>query len=536
MRTRTHSPKTAFALVELAAVMCVLAILFTLGVTVYRGARLSTRVATAQNNLRQVASYLELYFRKFGYYPPQGSDLVEALGSVGADTRVLSNPLLDEGSPGDTVTGLYRAPTLNELDRPDVYLTAMVSDNGYTAVILHTGGRIERCEDIYFDPSNLPAILAMLADPPATQVTQTGSSGGPEPRFPEYVGSGESGGEGTGGEDTGGEGEGDEETGGDVPDDAGFDLDDDGATVTKVCSDVYIHVLGSQFGYADGTMVDIVTAAKLGGGDWFALFGSQAAVGGETLRLTSIQAGTRVLIRAEISDPYTRWLWTKCGYPLAYTANDGTGQVVTLRDGDMPICNKPGFPYQVGVQGLLSPYTDSQTGRIAIGAEQALYCFDFNPLGSTATGIDYNDLVILATATVAETSCEEEAPGAPGDMVRVDPTLAGQLNINPNNKSDFEFELVKPDGSSITRDHLLANRNLKYLGPATSIRVRPKGNGNQNTLTLDGAPYQIKNGSTYLIEQQPGGYMTVYLYNDGGNGMGKWWITISATGATIRKL
>jgi len=47
------------------------------------------------------------------------------------------------------------------------------------------------------------------------------------------------------------------------PPDEGFDTGDDGSTITKMCCDVYFHALGSQFGYADGTLVDIVTAAQL---------------------------------------------------------------------------------------------------------------------------------------------------------------------------------------------------------------------------------------------------------------------------------
>ncbi|MBM4038636.1 MAG: hypothetical protein FJ290_08990 [Planctomycetes bacterium] len=297
MRPRTHSRKTGFGAVEIAASIGALAVLFTLGVSVYKGARLSANVAVAQANLKQVATYLELYFHKFGHYPPRGSDLVAALGTVGAQTRVLANPLLDERTPGETVSALYRAPTLSELDRPDVYLTAMVSSNGYTAIILHTGSRVERCEDLYFDPSNLPAILAMLADPPATP---------PEPE-------------------------------------------------------------------------------------------------------------------------------------------------------------------------------------------------------------------------------PEPEPGS---------NIGGDLNLNPRNNSDYEFELRKPDGSLITRDDLQASSGtLEYTGPATWIRVCPKGNGNQNSLTLDGQPYDVQNGTRYTIEVLQGGTMNVRLYNDQppgkGKSMGKWWITITATGATI---
>jgi hypothetical protein len=66
----------------------------------------------------------------------------------------------------------------------------------------------------------------------------------------------------------------------------------------------------------------------------------------------------------------------------------------------MPINNNPAYPYQVGVTTLLAPYVGAD-GRIAIAENEAIYCFDLNPL-RTGKGIDYNDLVILATAVAVE--------------------------------------------------------------------------------------------------------------------------------------
>ena len=492
-----------FSIVEMLAVMAVIAVLFSLGVTVYRGARQAARVATAENNLKQVSAAMELYFRKYGAYPPQGSDLVQELSPFVQNIGVFTNPLKEESKPGATLTTLYAQPDTTTVDTPGNYVTAFVSDDGHTAVILETCAQVESRRDLDYNPDSLTDAFTVLTE----------GHNAPLPPPPGDDG------------DTGG--------GGSEP---GFDVDEgDGGTVVRLCSDVYINALGSQFGYADGTLVDIVTAARLDTGNWFALFGNQPIVGGESLKLESIPAGTKVVIRGEIYDPYTRWLWTKYGYPLSYTSTDNTGQVVTLRNGDEPICNKPGYPYQVGVRGLLAPCVDPATGLIKIADNQALYCFDFNPL-RTGKGIDFNDLVILATATVAELSCDENQPGVPGDQVQPDPVIAGQLNLNPNNKMDFEFEMTLPGGSKITRDDLLRDRKITYLGPCDVIRVRPKGNGNQNTITLDGNVYRVYNGSTYLIERSPGGYMTAYLYNSNTQGMGKWWIVISATGASIRKL
>ncbi|MFW6152619.1 MAG: hypothetical protein ACOC6C_06545, partial [Verrucomicrobiota bacterium] len=61
------------------------------------------------------------------------------------------------------------------------------------------------------------------------------------------------------------------------------------------------------------------------------------------------------------------------------------------------------------------------------------------------------------------------------------------------------------------------------------------GNGNQNSLTLNGAPYTIYNANTYEIT----GSLDVRLYNDkvnpAGKAVGHWWVEITANGATIEQ-
>ena len=75
---------------------------------------------------------------------------------------------------------------------------------------------------------------------------------------------------------------------------------------------------------------------------------------------------------------------------------------------------------------------------------------------------------------------------------------------------------------------------MEYTGPAVSVRVKPKGNGNQNGLTVYGEPYSLENKNRYLITSDD---MTVHLYNSKrnkkGKAMGKWWIEISASDAEI---
>lgn len=112
-------------------------------------------------------------------------------------------------------------------------------------------------------------------------------------------------------------------------------------------------------------------------------------------------------------------------------------------------------------------------------------------------------------------------------------SVAGQININPNNSPDNEFVLTLPDGSTITRDDLTQNFP-GYTGSAVNAHVKPKGNGNQNGLVVDGEQYSLENANTYDVTS---GIMSVNLYNDHinsqGKAVGKWWISIATTCATI---
>ncbi len=112
-------------------------------------------------------------------------------------------------------------------------------------------------------------------------------------------------------------------------------------------------------------------------------------------------------------------------------------------------------------------------------------------------------------------------------------SIQGTLNINPNNSPQSEFVLTLADGSAITRDDLISSF-AGYSGPAAGIHLKPKGSGKQNNLLVDGEPFELDNAATYDITSDS---MTVRLYNDRvdkkGKAMGRWFIEIAATNATI---
>lgn len=327
MRARDSQRRRAGAtLVEAVALTAVAAILLLIGYPAYRGARETARVTVATSNLSQVGVALELYYRKWGCYPPPGADLAIELAPFIKDIAVLRNPLGTEDAPGRCLTDHYCQPGAGKGDRPNFYVTAFVSSDGSTAVTLRTLGIIEAIRDL-----NLPA-----GDPRAMSNTLA-----------------------------------------------------------------------------------------------------------------------------------TLW---------GYTASSPQSLAVP----EPPIAPSP------------------------------------EPTGPPPTG--------------TTEPLEPPPPTTPAEPKP--PRLEGVININPGNNSDFEFELITPSGT-ITRDDLLASKGtLSYTGSATRVRVRPKGNGNQNGLTLDGHPLSLRNGTCYVIE----GALTVSLYNNRrgqGAAMGKWFIKIEAVGATI---
>jgi hypothetical protein len=117
--------------------------------------------------------------------------------------------------------------------------------------------------------------------------------------------------------------------------------------------------------------------------------------------------------------------------------------------------------------------------------------------------------------------------------------VSGTINLNPNNNDDYEFVLVVDGGAVISRDTLedstppVPGQSSGYTFPgysggASYISFMPKGNGNQNSLSVDGQAYDLQNGTRYVIMGDP---MTVNLHQTQGNG--HWYIDVQAQNATI---
>jgi hypothetical protein len=117
-------------------------------------AKREAHLTEAVAKLRQISTGLDLYFNTRGAYPQQGVNLASELADFVPNSKVFDNPLMSEPETGHTVSALYVEPTLAELDMPENYVTALVSENG-AIVILKTLGKVDRVEGLDFDPWSL---------------------------------------------------------------------------------------------------------------------------------------------------------------------------------------------------------------------------------------------------------------------------------------------------------------------------------------------------------------------------------------------
>jgi hypothetical protein len=107
-------------------------------------------------------------------------------------------------------------------------------------------------------------------------------------------------------------------------------------------------------------------------------------------------------------------------------------------------------------------------------------------------------------------------------------TISGDLNLNPSSSRKNRFEMQTPSGKIDIDTLKTQGGSYTYSGPATEIKILPKGRG--RTLTINGRQYALSTEErTELVSDT----MTVSLHNTKGSGTGHWWIEIDATDATI---
>jgi type II secretory pathway pseudopilin PulG len=149
MDAKTGYRGRGFVPLEMLAVICIIAVLLGLGVVVVSSARQQAHLAQAEGQLKQVSLALDLYYKHYGYYPPPGSDLSRELGPFVQNPKVFISPLTGGGKD---LSAMYESLTLEELDEAENYVAAFFDDDGETAVILKTLGKIVRKTDLRFNP------------------------------------------------------------------------------------------------------------------------------------------------------------------------------------------------------------------------------------------------------------------------------------------------------------------------------------------------------------------------------------------------
>ena len=205
---------------------------------------------------------------------------------------------------------------------------------------------------------------------------------------------------------------------------------------------------------------------------------------------------------------------SKDGTPFNVVKLDkGVGSSVRLRAVDTDIIQLVSYPGLVFLRGGVADAVET-TGETRDELQV-----------STVSG---EVRVVGRTIARAERRTEEEQGGGGGLAV------SGSININPMNNA-FRFLLKKPDGTYIEREDLLRSHcQFEYFGPVSWVLLRPKGNGNQNSFSVNGEIYPLDNARLYLLI---GSDVEVRLYNDRklnakNAGMGRWWLdSITATNA-----
>lgn len=118
-------------------------------------------------------------------------------------------------------------------------------------------------------------------------------------------------------------------------------------------------------------------------------------------------------------------------------------------------------------------------------------------------------------------------------------TISGKVNIDPTNGNQAEFLLTKPDGTTLDRQQLHDQTKIDPVTgtaeytDAIQIRFKPKGTGNQNGLSVNGATYSLDNTHMYVIH---GTLLKARIWNDdvkAGKPMGQWWFEILSGSAVI---
>jgi len=241
-------------------------------------------------------------------------------------------------------------------------------------------------------------------------------------------------------------------------------------------------------------------------------------------------AGTAAAETVDLTELVMYGINRDAGYLGRYDfANDAFKHVGTVKVGQTTATGIDASAYVPGFQNIFAFWTDSETELTRL-----LYV-DTETAKASVIGADLGKGKVTGAVAALISGSPEWLSPASNTL-----PLAGVININPNNSPDNEFTLVTGAGATITRDDLHQNSPVGgdgtfYTGAATNIRVRPKGAGTQEGVTLGGQVFNMHNNVTYLFT----GDFNVRIYNDhihqNGKAMGKWYLEIIDGEAAIQE-
>ncbi len=140
---------------------------------------------------------------------------------------------------------------------------------------------------------------------------------------------------------------------------------------------------------------------------------------------------------------------------------------------------------------------------------------------------DDNNANIYPGATeIPDNDIDEDCDGIDNGLICTD-EISGKLNIDPSGSGKNIFIMQTPNGEIDINTLKDSHGGFSYLGKATSIKIKPKGQGNK--LTVNGVEIYLDKKVIYDFS----GDLQVEVKNEtpgnGSGGNGHWWITINGS-------
>ena len=107
---------------------------------------------------------------------------------------------------------------------------------------------------------------------------------------------------------------------------------------------------------------------------------------------------------------------------MTVDARTGTPNVLVLRNGDA-VPDIPGFDGQESLAHFIRGYIDTQTRRVVLGANEALYLFELGTSSLSSSAADFQDLVLLVSLVQAGGSSDGGTVSASGPGIAVSRTV-----------------------------------------------------------------------------------------------------------------